>query len=149
MKKLFWVILLIGLLSVTGKSNAQIRKIPAKVTNSMHAWYPDAKNIVWRDKITCYQANFYLNGDRYEAKFSRKGRWKRTEVLLSENNLPVTVREGFSKSKYRNWRVKSSYVIYLPGKKTRYNVHVAKNDLHQKALVFTMQGQLVKDNMAI
>ena len=149
MKKLIWIILFVGLVSVAGRSNAQIRKIPARVTNSMHARYPEAKNIAWRDKITRFQANFDLNGNRYEAKFNRKGYWKRTEVYLSSNNLPKSIKDGLRKSKYRNWRVRSSYVIYLPGEKTRYHVHVAKNDLRQKELVFTMQGQLMKDNMAI
>ena len=149
MKKLFWIILFFTALSFTERSNAQLRKIPARATNSMHAWYPDAKNIVWRDKITNCQASFNLNGIRYEAKFSRKGHWKGSEAYVTENSLPITVRDGFRKSKYKNWKVRSSYVIYVPGEKTRYHVRVAKNGLRQKELVFTMQGQLVKDKMAI
>ena len=149
MKKLFWIILFVGLFSAVEKSNAQLRKIPSRVTNGLHTWYPAAQNVEWKDKITCYQANFDMNGIRYQAKFSRKGHWKGTEAYVNENSLPSTVRDGFKKSKYRNWKVRSSYVSDVPGEKTKYHVRVAKNDLRQKELVFTTQGQLVKDKVAI
>ncbi len=149
MKKLFWIILFAGVFSMAEKSDAQLRKIPAKVTNNLHARYPDAKNIVWRDKITSCQASFDMDGIKYKVRFSRNGHWKSTEAYLSENSLPAVVKDGFRKSKYRNWRMRSSYIIYASGQNTKYHVRVAKGDLRQKELVFTSQGQLLADNIAI
>ncbi len=148
MKKLLWLILLLGGYAAVS-AHAQIRKVPARVTNSMHAIYPNATNVEWRDKFTAYQANFDLSGTRCEAKFNRRGHWKRTEMTVAENSFPDRVKDGFRKSKYGGWQVRSSYVTYLPGQRTRYHMKVARNDLTKKELVFNTQGRLLKDNMTI
>lgn len=148
MKKVICLILLVSGFAALS-ATAQIRKIPARVTNSLNVKYPDARNVEWKDRITNCQARFDMNGTRCIAKFSRRGHWLGTEMYVTENNLPLTVKDGFHKSKYRGWHVRSSYVLYEPGQRTRYHVRVAKSDLRQKELVFTNHGQLMKDNISI
>jgi hypothetical protein len=149
MKKLLFFTLLAGFTVTTSTGNAQLRKVPARVTNSFKAHYPMAKNVEWRDKITSLQANFYMEGNKYEAKFNRKGHWKKTEVMITEYNLPLAVREGLQKSKYRTWKVNSAHILYSADGKTHYHIIADNNYLTKKVLVFNKRGQLLSDYTTI
>jgi len=149
MKKLLFFILISGFTVTTSTVNAQLRKVPAKVTNAFKARYPHASNVEWRDKITNLQANFYMEGNRYEAKFNRRGHWKRTDVMVMDYNLPLAVRDGLQKSKYRSWRIRSAHLLYMADGKTHYHIVAEKDYLTKKDLVFNTRGQLLSDNITI
>ena len=148
MKKIFFLILIIGT-GLVFTANAQIRKIPAEVTNAFSEKYNDAKNVEWKDKLSNFAATFELNGDKYEAKFNKKGEWINTEKELDVNDLPDNVKDGLAKSKYADWELKSLYKIDLPDEKTQYRVHVVKTSVQQKNLLFNSAGKLLKDNLTL
>jgi hypothetical protein len=58
------------------------------------------------------------------------------------------VKDGLSKSKYAGaeWEIRDVTVKYLPGNVTQYQIQVAKNDVQKKNLLFSNDGQLLKDN---
>jgi hypothetical protein len=149
MKKLLFLILLAGFTVTNTAVNAQLRKIPSKVTAGFNAKYPGASKVEWRDRVTSVQANFEIHGTRCEASFDRKGHWKRTEMMMAENTLPLAIKDGWKKSKYRSWKIKSAHVVFYAGGKTHYYIVAARNDLRKKELVFNMRGQLLSDNMTI
>ena len=149
MKKMFFVTVLLSAVSFTPIVNAQIRKIPAEVTNAFSEKYDDAENVEWKDNLTAFVASFERKGDKYEAKFNKKGKWQSTEKALEISDLPNKVNDGFEKSKYSEWEVKSVYEIELPGDVTQYRVHVAKSDIQQKNLLFNDKGKLLKDNLTL
>lgn len=149
MKKMFFVAVLVSAVSFTQMVNAQIRKIPAEVTNAFSEKYDDAKNVEWKDNLTAFVASFERKGDKYEAKFNKKGEWQSTEKELEISDLPNKVNDGFEKSKYSEWEVKSVYEIELPDDVTQYRVHVAKSDIQQKNLLFNDKGRLLKDNLTL
>jgi hypothetical protein len=149
MKKIFIATLLLGAVSFAQTVNAQIRKIPAEVTNAFSEKYDDAKNVEWRDNLTSFVASFEKDGEKYEAKFNKKGAWQSTEKELEISDLPRKVSDGFEKSKYSEWEVKSVYEIELPGDVTQYRVRVAKSDIQQKNLLFNSKGKLLKDNLTL
>jgi len=146
--------LFIGLLSLTAifiaaPSFAQIRKIPGEVTDALKAKYPGASNVTWKDKITGFAADFDMNGTKYQARFSNKGEWQSTETAISETDLPGNVKDGLSKSKYADWELKSIYTIDLPEDKVQYRLQVVKSDLQKKNLLFSNDGQLLRDNITL
>ncbi len=151
MRKLFFVVLLFtGLLLTAGTSYAQIRKLPSEVTNALQAKYPEAKNVEWSDKITNFTASFNLVDGKYKARFSADGEWEGSEKEITKEALPATVKDGFSKSKYADWKPGTSRIIYLPdGKTQQYFVSVSKGDLQKKNLLFNSEGQLLKDNITL
>lgn len=64
------VITLVGLmLAFAGqqKSFAQIRKIPAVVTDAFKYKYRNAESVEWKDKLSHYVVTFQLKGEPYEA----------------------------------------------------------------------------------
>src|SRR5580704_662766 len=98
MKKFFSVSLLsVAMILLAGSSFAQIRKIPAEVTEALKSKYPEASNVTWKDKITVFAASFEMNGEKLEARFSSKGEWQSTEKEINENELPADVKDGLNK----------------------------------------------------
>ncbi|MCC7525669.1 MAG: PepSY-like domain-containing protein [Chitinophagaceae bacterium] len=149
MKKLFFVAVLVSALGFGNTINAQLRKIPAEVTNAFAGKYHDAMNVEWRDNLTAFVAAFEQDGDQFEARFNKKGEWLSTEKALEMSDLPANVNDGFEKSKYAAWEVKSAYEIDLPDEVKQYRVRVAKSEIQHKNLIFNANGKLLKDNLTL
>lgn len=130
-------------------SFAQLRKIPAEVTEALKAKYPEASNVTWKDKLSVFAAAFDVNGEKMEARFNSKGEWQSTEKEIADNDLPAEVRDGLNKSKYSDWEVKSVIHIDLPDDKVEFRIQVAKSDVQKKNLLFNSDGQLLKDNITL
>jgi hypothetical protein len=130
-------------------SFAQLRKIPAEVTEALKAKYPEASNVTWKDKLSVFAAAFVINGEKMEARFNSKGEWQSTEIEIADNDLPEEVRDGLNKSKYSEWEVKSVVHIDLPDDKVEFRIQVAKSDVQKKNLLFNSEGQLLKDNITL
>ncbi|MBS1946134.1 MAG: PepSY-like domain-containing protein [Bacteroidetes bacterium] len=128
-------------------SLAQLRKIPAEATQALREKYPGADHISWKDKLTVFAASFDMDNQKYEARFDDKGQWKSTEKEITEADLPGDVQDGFDKSKYADWGKKNIYEVELPDEVIQYRIHIAKNDIQKKNLLFTSEGQLLKDNI--
>jgi len=142
-------ILLFLFLAAGISTQAQIRKIPAAVTESFKSKYPHAANVEWKDKLTAFVANFDEGSAKFEAKFSTKGEWQQTDHATTEADLPAAVKDGLSKSKYADWKANEFYTRDLPGNKTQYRISVEKSDLQKKNLLFSSEGQLLKDSMTL
>ena len=130
-------------------TSAQIRKIPAEVTEALKSKYPDASNVTWKDKITDFAANFEINNEKMEARFTSKGEWLNTDKEIMESDLPGEIKDGLNKSKYVDWEAKSFYRIDLPDNKIQFRIQVAKSGLQKKNLLFSSDGQLLKDNITL
>jgi hypothetical protein len=150
MKKFLLVpFLSVALIFLVNNSFAQIRKIPAEVTEALKQKYPDAGNVSWKDKLTVFSASFEMNNEKYEARFTDKGEWKSTDKEITESDLPGEIKDGLSKSKYADWEIKSVTHIDLPDNKVQYRIQVAKSNVQKKNLLFTSEGQLMKDNVTL
>jgi len=60
-----------------------------------------------------------------------------------KDRLPITVKTSLRKSRYNQWKIKSSYEEYLPDERTYYHVTAVKGDFKRKNLVFDRRGQLM------
>ncbi|MBN8859138.1 MAG: PepSY-like domain-containing protein [Sphingobacteriales bacterium] len=148
MKKIFLLALVLSA-GLTYTVNAQIRKLPAEVTNSFSEKYPDAKNVEWKDKLSNFSAGFEWKDEKYEAHFNKKGEWLSTDKEIDINDLPAKVKDGFDKSKYSDWETKNVYRIDMPDDKINYRVHVSKSTIQKKILLFNEKGKLLKDNLTL
>jgi hypothetical protein len=153
MKKSLYLLLLFGCLSLmtSGRVSAQFRSIPAIVTDSFKMKYPTAANVSWSDKVSNFQASFSLDKDKFVARFGNKGEWLGSTKKVTKDDIPAAVKDGLSKSKYAGaeWTIKSVVINYLPGNVTQYAIQVAKSDLQKKNLLFSSEGQLLKDNSTL
>jgi hypothetical protein len=147
MKKVLSFVLIIVLFSVS--VNAQIRQVPLAVKDSFGKQYPNAVDIGYKDMLTGVQVHFVLNGVKMIAKYNNKGTWKETEKESNYDKMTPAVQDGFNKSKYADWKVTETAVIYLPDGTERYRLKVEKNDVQKKYLYFDRNGRLVRDAITV
>ena len=146
MKRIFFFLFFV---SVFVFGNAQIRKIPAEVTDAFAARYPHAEKVEWKDKLQYFEASFELNASQISADFSSKGEWQGSERTMNFDELPDEVKDGFAKSKYADWDKKSVTEVQEPGKPLQYKITTAKSNLQKKNLFFDANGKLLKDNITL
>jgi len=149
MKKITLFTALLFSLSFLNHATAQLRKVPAEVTEAFKEKYPDTKNVEWKDKIASFQVNYEMGGIRYESKFSSKGEWLQTEKTVAEDALPAEVKEGYSKSKFTSWELKSVAQVESKDNGIQYRLFVRKSGVEKKYLYFDSTGKLVKDAITI
>lgn len=129
---------------------AQLRKIPASVTDAFASRYPHAEKVEWRDKITSFEAGFTLNNVGMKAGFSGKGQWKYSEKSISFDDLPAGVKDGFAKSKYADWKKGNVTEVLEDGKELQYKVYAEKSSPFQKKyLYFNTNGKLLRDVLTL
>ena len=146
MKRSVLLLLFIGLVGLT---QAQIRKIPAEVTDAFSSRYPHAQKVSWKDKISSFEAEFILNGFEMSADFSNKGDWERTERKIKFSDLHGEVMDGFAKSKYADWEKVSVVEIDESGEPIVYRLLVKKSGLQKKYLFFSATGKLNREALTL
>lgn len=145
MKRRFLLLLFVLVAAIT---HAQIRKIPAEVTDAFAARYPHAEKVSWRDKISYFEAQFMLNGFEMSAGFNSKGDWQRTERKIKFSDLPDDVEDGFLKSKYADWEKGSVVEVDEESEPVMYRILVKKN-IQKKYLFFTTSGKLSREALTL
>ncbi|MBO9564137.1 MAG: PepSY-like domain-containing protein [Niastella sp.] len=149
MKSIITSLILVLTFALTNNALAQVRSVPATVTEAFKSKYPSASNVEWKDKLSGFTATFDNNGGHYEARFNNKAAWQYTEEKVGEAGLPAAVKDGYAKSKWAEWKIESVTKIELPGDKVQYRVLVVKSDLQKKNLLFNSEGRLLKDNITL
>lgn len=128
---------------------AQIRKIPAEVTEAFKTRYPHAEKVEWRDKLTDFEASFLLNNISMKAQFNSKGEWQLSETALEFEELPSEVIDGFQKSKYTGWEVKETARIDKNTEAIQYRIFIRKSDIQKKYLYFDKDGRLLREALTL
>ena len=82
---------LLLVIAMYSSADAQIRKIPAEVTDAFKEKYPNASSVEWKDKLTNFVAVFTEDSIQYEARFNKRGVWKDTEHAIDTDELPAEV----------------------------------------------------------
>ncbi|WP_153799361.1 PepSY-like domain-containing protein [Foetidibacter luteolus] len=131
--------------------NAQLRKVPAEVTDAFKQKFPSASGVSWKDKLSSFQATFTDNGQEMKAWFSKEEGWKETEIKKEFDDLPAAVKDGFSKSKYNtdDWERGSVAEVIKKDGTVQYRIFVEKNLVSKKFLFFSKEGQLQKENLGV
>ena len=148
-KALSLIFTLCLILGIGVSSNAQLRKIPAEVTNRFTEKYPMATNVSWMDKLSGFSASFTLDEKEYLASFTNKGIWESTEEAIPQEELPEAVEGGFERSKYTEWTIGKTTKIEMPDNVIQYRVEVIKSDIQKRNLYFSSQGRLLRDKMTL
>ncbi len=149
MRSAIIAILFLSFVGLPKEGWAQIRKIPAVVTDAFKYKYRNAESVEWKDKLTHYVVYFQMNNDRYEAGFKNDGTWISSQKDISEDDVPEAVEEGLSKSKYADWEIDSYYQLIYPDDHLEYRLLVRKSDLNKRDLIFASNGRLLKDKLTL
>ncbi len=147
MKKIVSLVIIAMALVIT--VNAQLRKVPAAVTDAFKEKFSTASQLEWKDRITNFEATFLLNGVANTAKFTKEGTMIETTSALDFAQLSAKVKDGFNKSKYADWEVQAVITFQETDKPLYYRIAVKKNDITKRYLYFDKTGRLVKDNVTL
>ncbi len=149
MKRILQYSSVLFLLATFHNTHAQLRKVPAEVTEAFKAKYPDTRNVEWKDKLTSFIVYFEMNDDKYQSKFNNKGAWQQTEKEINESDLPEAVKDGYDKSKFTAWEIVTVATIENKDNNVQYRLMVKKNDVEKKYLFFDTDGRLLRDVITI
>lgn len=130
--------------------HAQVRKIPAEVTDAFKERYPHAEKVAWKDQITSFEAEFVLNDYDMTADFNSSGDWLQSEKKIKYEELPAGVKDGFSKSKYSDWEKGNSFFeINKSSEAPQYRIYVKKGAVVKKYLYFNSDGRLERESLTL
>ena len=149
MKKVFVLAMLLTGAVLFNQSSAQLRKVPAEVTEAFKAKYPDTKNVEWKDRLSAFQVSYEMDDVHYITKFSSRGEWLQTEKEIEEDALPAGVKDGLEKSKYTAWELKTVSRVESNNNAVQYRLLVKKSGVEKKYLYFDEEGKLLKDSITI
>ncbi len=147
MKKILSIVIIAMALVIT--TNAQIRKVPAAVTDAFKEKFTGASQVEWKDRITNFEATFFLNSVTHTAKFTKEGTMIEMTQALDFHQLSAKVKDGFNKSKYATWQVQNVILFQETDKPLLYRITVKKNDITKRYLYFDSTGRLVKDSITL
>jgi len=148
MKRKFLVLAMVFGLALCN-AQAQIREVPAAVKEVFDKQYPNAQNVVYKDLLASVQVHFTEGDEKFIAKYNNKGAWRETEKEWNFGHLSDAVKDGFGKSKYADWEIEETRIIYRPTDKEFYRVKVKKNDLQKKYLLFNGEGRLIEEDITL
>ena len=146
MKRAFFII---AALIIALNSFSQIREIPKEIKENFSKKYPEAKNVDYYDDLVNVNVRFTIHDVKYDAEYSNKGIWKRTEKNSEFDSLPGAVMDGFNKSRYADREVKEVKVVYYPGDIIQYRIKTEKNSVEKKYLYFNAEGRLLRESLTI
>lgn len=134
---------------IVSTASAQIREVPKEVEAAFTKQYPKADSATYRDQLLNVRVHFTQDGDTLIATYTNKGLWKETEKGLTFEQLPETVKDGYQKSKYAEWKVAETKLLYRPNNVELYRVKVGKSELQKKNLYFNAKGRLMDDGITL
>ena len=130
-------------------ANAQLRKIPADVTEAFKARYPHAERVFWKDELRSFEAQFTLNNYEMSANFDSDGDWLHSDRKMKFDELPEQVKEGFQKSKYTEWEVCSVCETIRNMDPIQYRILIKKSGVQKKYLYFNADGKLSRESITL
>jgi hypothetical protein len=128
---------------------AQIRKIPAGVTESFKSRYPHAERVSWKDDLRSFEAEFILNNYQMKANFDTDGDWLQSDRKMKYDELPGAIKDGYQKSKFTDWEVISVYEITKNMDPVQYRILVKKSGVQKKCLYFSADGKLTRESITL
>lgn len=146
-RKLFLTGIIVFIITLT--SYSQIREIPQAVRETFANQYPKAEHTDFKDWIAKVDVNFEMEGERFIASYNNKGDWRSTEKDWRFDELDEDIRDGFEKSKYADWDITETKIVYLPGGSEQYRIRVKKNDVQKKYLYFNKNGRLLREAVTL
>ncbi|MGF7231056.1 PepSY-like domain-containing protein [Arachidicoccus sp.] len=146
-------LLITGLLSIFlsfSMVNAQIRNVPPVVKATIQQQFPNAKHIDYSDYLAYYQVTFTNNESPTTVIITNKGKIKATSIKMQYEDLPSTVKDGFKKSKYADWKVNDVAKYYQPSRPMQYEINASgESFISKKKLFFSTDGQLLSDKQVL
>ena len=137
----------IVLMTIT--SYSQLKKVPTAVQETFSQQYPEAEVVDQDRDLFSSNIKFVLDSRRMSSKYSNKGVWKYTEEKTSFEAIPVTVKSGFQKCKFKELTIQEVDIMHYPDESIQYRIKAGNNAVEKKFLFFDENGKLVRQGITI
>jgi hypothetical protein len=128
MKILFFLLVIIGLSSVSYAQTQGPADVPANITKSFEKSHPEVSQAEWTQSGDDYKANYILDNKSMSVTYNNKGKLKETEKELSISQLPTPVLK-YVNDNYPGEVVKKSFQRMGSNGKSSYAVKLTNIDL--------------------
>jgi len=116
--------------------------IPAAVKQAFQNKYPGKAVIKWEKSGKNLEAEFKVDGTKYEAGFDYQGNWIETEYEVKMKDIPQPVKDAWKKTDYTTWKILSTKHVETPNQPNLYQYEVKKGK-QTVELQFTPDGTQV------
>lgn len=120
-------------------------QVPQAVKSAFKAKYADSYAYEWEyeRKYKEYEAEFSIDGVKYDAYFSPNGQWIRTERDIKKAQVPTVIYEAVRGSEFGTWEIDDIDELSTPQYAKVYRVEVEQG-IREKYLYITPEGKIVE-----
>ncbi|MCC7534022.1 MAG: PepSY-like domain-containing protein [Bacteroidia bacterium] len=138
-------IFLMGCLSFAVAQELKERNVPSEVKQAFQEKYPNTYvyEWEWKRKKSLYKAEFMWKRLKYEAYFTKEGKWILSEYEIAAHELPEVVHKAIASGEYANWEIDDIDVIHSPEHEVSYEIEVKRNKQKRK-LYYLPDGKLLR-----
>ena len=116
-------------------------EIPATVLSAFSDKFPDAEEVVWKQRKDTYQAEFF-DFDQTIAFFDVEGTWVKTITMISEEDLPENI-SVYITDNYDLDDISAIHLVETNKQVVSYRV-MLMTDTGKLSLEFSEEGALLK-----
>ena len=123
-------------------------QVPESVRQGFKNKYGGSYVYEWeyKRKAKEYEAEFMLNGEKYDAYFSTSGQWLRSERDIRRNEVPEAVYAAVRNSEYGRWEIDDIELVETPEHPILYQVEVeSPTSGRERYLWITPSGEIVRN----
>lgn len=127
---------------------AQVVKVPDNAKETFAKAYPNATKVKWHNNVTNYTADFKQGNDLCVAHFNVDGTWNFTEKRVNKDNIPKEAWDTYTKSKYRDWKLKTTRFIENSDGQKMYRFE-CKKGVEVMYVFIDKNGKVIKENPSV
>lgn len=139
MKKLMFLLVAIIISSCTNAQKVSDKKVPIVVKSALQNVFSNAEELKWEQENGNYEAGFEVEETDYSVLIDASGNILETEVEISFDELPATVKTYVSKY-YAGQKIKEAAKITDDKGIVTYEAEVKGKDL-----IFDNSGKFLKE----
>lgn len=142
MKKMFLIVMTLGICNLGFSQKIQKNQIPSVILNQFNSQFPKATDIEWKMVGEFYKVEFETSRDvDHDVWYNVEGKMVKHKEELSARNLPTPIKE-YVKKHYSGYKIDDVDKI-TEGKTITYKVEVEKYD-REINLYFNENGTLIQ-----
>lgn len=143
MKNLILSLLFITSISIAQAQRIENKDIPKSIVATFSKMYPQVKtsDVKWKLDKGNYKAEF-SNGKEYEVLIDKYGNWLATEIEITDNDLPQSIKDSIYAGEFKDWKVTQIEQVENNQSKILYELNVVK-DGKEYEITYDPNGNLI------
>ena len=131
-------------LSVSGQAtHSGLDKLPPEIKAAFTKRYTITSEEIWTVNDQNIVVSFKSGNDNFDAFFSDKGKWLRTEKSILFDQLPKVLKDSLKTGEFSKWEKGSVFEVELPEAKKNFKIFVYSKEWDEMELNFDKTGKRI------